>query len=173
MFAIHICRLLFYVCTVLFLLPASLFAQNAFRADAIPQSLRPYANAVVRLSETAHTISSLSMYETTRRHAVTVMNAQGVNEGVIVIPYNKLTQVKSLRATIYDADGRELKKIKKSDFDDLSMISHFSLFEDDRMLIYVPQINRFPYTVEYECRLRTKTTFFLPSWRPQNRPGWQ
>ena len=58
-----------------------------------------------------------------------------------------------------------------SDFDDLSMISHFSLYEDDRMLKYVPQINRLPYTVEYECQLQTKTTFFLPSWRPQNRSG--
>ena len=171
MFVIHIYRLLFSVCTLSFLFTVHLSAQNVFRADVIPQSLRPYANAVVRLSETVHTIASPSMYETTRLHAVTVMNAQGVGEGVIVIPYNKLVQVKSLRATIYDADGRVLKKIKKSDFDDLSMINYFSLYEDDRMLKYVPQVNKFPYTVEYEYQLRTKTTFFLPSWRPQNRPG--
>ena len=171
MFAIHIYRLLFAVCAFSFLFPVFLFAQNVFRADLIPQSLRPYANAVVRLSETVHTVISPSMVETTRRYAVTVMNAQGVGEGYIVIPYNKLTQVKSLQATIYDANGRMLRKLKKSDFNDLSMISYFSLFEDDRMLNYLTQVNQFPYTVEYECCLQTKTTFFFPSWRPQNRSG--
>ncbi len=158
-----------YALTSLF--SASLFAQNTYRADAIPQSLRPYANAVVRLSETVHTVTSPSTFETTRRYAVTIMNTQGVGEGVIVVHYNKLTQVKSIKATIYDASGNVLKKIKMSEFDDLSMISRFSLFEDDRMLKFVPQVNKLPYTVEYECESRTKATFFLPAWRPQNRPG--
>ena len=52
---------------------------TTFRVDDIPQKLQPYANAVIRLSETVHTITSPSMVETTKRHAVTVMNAQGVN----------------------------------------------------------------------------------------------
>ena len=172
MFALPVYRFRLVACILLCVVAMHVFAQETdFRADAIPQSLQPYANAVVRFSETVHTITSPSMVETTRRHAVTVMNAQGADEGVIVIHYNKLTQVKSLLATIYDADGRVLKKLKMSDFDNLSMISYFSLYEDDRMLKYVPQVNRVPYTVEYECQLRTKTTFFLPSWRPQNRSG--
>ena len=172
MSAIRIYSLKFAICITLCMFTIHIFAQTtAFRVDDIPQTLLPYSNAVVRLSETVHTISSPSMYETTKRHAVTVMNTQGVNEGIIAIFYSKLTQVKSLRATIYDADGRVLKKLKMSDFDDLSMINNFSLYEEDRILKYIPQINRLPYTVEYECQLQTKTTFFLPSWRPQNRPG--
>ncbi len=156
---------------IFLLLSPALFAQKTFRADAIPQSLRPYANAVVRLSETEHTVVSPSMFETRRRHVITVMNLQGVDEGIIVAPYNKLIQIKSLKATIYDAAGNVLKKLKMSEFDDLSMISRFSLFEDDRMMRYIPQVNTLPYTVEYECEMRFKTTFFLPSWRPQNHPG--
>ena len=162
-------RLLF--CTLLSLISAYLSAQNAYRADNIPQSLRPYANAVVRMSETAHTVVSPSLIETTHKHAVTVMNAQGADEGVIVVPYNKLIQIKSLQATVYDANGKVLKKIKMSGFEDLSFINRFSLFEDDRMKRYVPQVNVLPYTIEYECKLQSKTTFFLPSWRPQYRPG--
>ena len=145
--------------------------EKPFRADAIPQSLRPYANAVVRMSEMVHTVVSPTSFETTYRQAVTIMNAQGVSEGVIAVPYNKLIQVKSLQAIIYDANGNVLKKIKMSEFEDLSFINRFSLFEDDRIKRFVPSVNMFPYTVEYECRLRTKTTFFLPSWRPQNRSG--
>ena len=164
-------RLPLSVCIFLFLFTAFLSAQNTFRADAIPESLRPYANAVVRLSETVHTVVSPSLVETTRRHVVTVMNTQGAAEGMIVIPYNKLIQIKSLQATIYDANGHVLKKIKMSEFEDLSFISPFSLFEDDRMKKYIPQVNMLPYTVEYQYKLRTRTTFFLPPWRPQNRPG--
>ncbi len=167
-----LCRsLIVVICGSLLLSSSDLFAQHAFRADAIPQSLRPYANAIVRLSETVYTVVSPSMIESSRHHVVTVMNTQGVDEGVIVVQYDKLTQIKSLKATIYDAAGNVLKKIKMSDFEDLSMISRFSLFEDVRMMKYVPQINVLPYTVEYECELRTKTTFFLPSWRPQTHPG--
>ncbi len=161
-----------FVCSTLFFLSSlTLTAQSIYRADAIPQSLRPYANAVVRLSETVHTVVSPSVVKTTKHHVVTVTNAQGVDEGVVVVLYNKLIQVKKIKATIYDAAGNVLKKVKMSEFEDLSMINHFSLFEDDRMLKYFPQVNTLPYTVEYEYELRTKTTFILPSWRPQNRSG--
>ena len=160
-----------FFCVFSFLFPVYLFAQNMFRVDDIPQSLRPYANAVVRLSETVHTVTSPSSFNTVRRHAVTVMNTQGVGDGVIVVHHNKLTKVKKLKATIYDASGNVLKKVKMSEFENLSMINRFSLFEDDRMFKYVPHVNVLPYTVEYEYELRTMTTFFLPSWRPQSRPG--
>ena len=160
-----------FFCFISIVFSFSIFSQNDLNVNAISKSILPYANAVVRQSETVHTVISPAMVSTTRRHIVTIMTSRGVEEGVIVVPYNKLTQVKSLNATIYDAAGRVIKRLKMSDFEDVSMVSRYSLFEDSRMKRYIPQVNLLPYTVEYECELRTKTTFFLPSWHPQYSSG--
>ena len=160
-----------FFCSVLVAFSSLMFSQNNLGVDAISKSITPYANAVVRQSKTVHTVISPAMVSTTQHHIVTVMNSQGVDEGVIVIPYNKLTQVKNLKATIYDATGRVIRKLKMSDFEDVSMSSRYALFEDNRMKRYTPQVNLLPYTVEYEYELQTKTTFFLPSWRPQYSSG--
>lgn len=161
-------RLYFFI-TLLFI-TNSLFATD-YNVNNIPAQLVKNSNAIIRLSNTEYNIPNVSEIITKRHYAVTVLNANGVNDGVIVIPYSNHTQIKSIKAAIYDADGKVLKRIKMSDFDDLSLISYFSLYEDDRMKIYKPQVSKLPYTVEYEVEIKTKSTFSLPKWSPQYKPG--
>ena len=64
-------------------------------------------------------------------------------------------------------NGQLIKKLAASDFQDVSAISDISLFEDNRVKYYSPQVKTFPYTVEYEYELRIKHTFYFPDWLPQ------
>jgi hypothetical protein len=54
-----------------------------------------------------------------------------------------------------------------ADFQDVSAISDFSLFEDNRMKHYTPLVSDYPYTVAYEYELRIRHTFYFPEWVPQ------
>ncbi|MCL2074160.1 MAG: DUF3857 domain-containing protein [Marinilabiliaceae bacterium] len=163
-----------YYFSILFLISVvstNIYCQEKYKIDDIKKEILPNADAVIRFSEKKYEVKSQTEVRIKLKHSVSVMNANGVKEGVIIIPYNSLTTVKSIRATIYDKNGKIIRKIKKNEFDDLSMINNFSLFEDDRMKRYIPQVNILPYTVEYECELLQKTTIFLTWWQPQNRWG--
>jgi len=54
-----------------------------------------------------------------------------------------------------------------ADFQDVSAISDFSLFEDNRVKYYTPPISYYPYTVEFEYEIRIKHSFYFPDWVPQ------
>ncbi|MBK8721059.1 MAG: DUF3857 domain-containing protein [Saprospiraceae bacterium] len=77
--------------------------------------------------------------------------------------YNKYTDIKHLSILITDLNGKVLKKLKKSDFEDISAFSDISIYTDNRAKIYkyVPTI--YPYIINYQIEISSEQTAFLPS----------
>ncbi|BAO54380.1 hypothetical protein NMS_0371 [Nonlabens marinus S1-08] len=80
--------------------------------------------------------------------------------------YSDNFQIKDLRAVIYDALGNEIKTIKEKDFRDVSAVSDFSLYEDNRVkyMEYTPR--SYPITVHFTAKVEISSTAFLPRWMP-------
>jgi transglutaminase-like putative cysteine protease len=156
------------ICFVAWVLAVPLRAQNmAYNTDLIPKALLAYANAVVRQQESTTEVKALDQVIYKYKEAITILNPQGAEYGRIAVFYDKSRQVKNLKVAVYDQQGTLIKKAGAADFQDVSAISDFSLFEDNRVKHYVPPVSHYPYTVVYEYELRIKHTFYFPEWEPQ------
>ncbi|MFT3795158.1 DUF3857 domain-containing protein [Flavobacterium sp.] len=150
-----------------FLMGHGLFAQKGqLTALLFPDSLKQNANAVVRLSENLITIESQRSMRISEKRIVTVFNEKGMEAVQAHSYYNKSTSIRNISATIYDAIGNELKKIRQKDFIDVSPNGGGTFYSDFRVvyLNYTPV--QYPFTVVFECESQTSNTAFIPSWTP-------
>jgi transglutaminase-like putative cysteine protease len=140
--------------------------ENLYSSLTIPDNLKKNANAVLRVDETQIEMASLKSLKHHYRRVVTILNKEGNDFLDAYVHYDDNINVKTLRATVYDAFGLEINKFKKSDFKDVAAVNDFSLYEDSRVkyLEYTP-IN-YPYTIEFVFETETENTAWIPSWRP-------
>ena len=73
-------------------------------------------------------------------------------------------KVNEISGTIYDRDGKRVKRIKKEDILDYSAIQGFSIYEDNRIKAIDPEYMTLPFTIEYTYSVDYKSLFFMPSW---------
>ncbi len=138
-----------------------------YAASAIPAALRAGAHAVVRQHETTFTVKSAGR-ATERVHlAITILDESGQDHATQAVGYDKLTKVTAFEAHLYDANGQELKRLKKADIQDLSAVSEGSLFEDNRMKVGQFRYASYPFTVEFDYETSTSNLLFYPRWFPQ------
>lgn len=140
--------------------------KSEFSAITISDSLKQNANAVVRLDQTDITILSQRSMNTKNHRVVTVFNEKGFDDIDAYEFYDKSTSVKNIEAIIYDAFGKEIKKIKRKDFKDQSVVGGGTLFSDNRYisLDYTPI--SYPFTIEFNSEVQTSSTAFIPRWMP-------
>ena len=98
----------------------------------IPDSLKQNANAVIRLNQIDITISSQRKMKIYTKRVVTVFNERGqyainANEN-----YEKSSSVNSIEAIVYNGFGKEIKKIRRSDFKDQTATGDGTMFSDSR-----------------------------------------
>ncbi|KRD11799.1 transglutaminase [Flavobacterium sp. Root901] len=139
-----------------------------YSALTISDSLKENANAVVRFYQTDISIlSQRSMVIKTNR-IVTVFNEKGFDATDAYEFYDKSSSIKDIEAIIYDAFGKEIKKIKRKDFKDQSVVGGGTLFSDNRYMYldYTPV--SYPFTVEFISEVQTSSTAFIPRWMPLN-----
>ncbi len=132
----------------------------------IPDSLKTDANAVIRFENTDINIISSSKMTIQKEMEVTVLNKLGDGDGYIYLYYDNHQKIKSVHAKIYDAFGKEIKKIKQSDFKDVSAVGNGSLYSDDKVLYYKHIAKSYPYTIKYDYEISTSNTAFIPNWIP-------
>ena len=157
----------FFYCVAILLFTSVLFSQKTlYPFSQIPDSLKQNANAVVRLDQSDITISSQRSMTIKTLRIVTVLNEQGVSEIDAVAHYDKSTSVREIQATVYDASGNEIKKIRRKDFRDQSVIDGVTIFSDSRFLYldYTPV--QYPFTIVFELETSTSNTAFIPAWLP-------
>ncbi|MDT0559032.1 DUF3857 domain-containing protein [Ichthyenterobacterium sp. W332] len=135
-------------------------------AITIPDELSENANAVVRYELDVVEIEDYNRFTFTSKRIVTIYNEYGKYKHGAVAGYDDTRVIKSLEAKIYDALGKEIKRIKKKDFVDESAVPGGTLYSDSRVkyLDYTPV--KYPYTVVFECKMEYKTTAFVPRWLP-------
>ena len=152
------------------LITSSVFSQKIeFATLLIPDSLKQNANAVVRLDQTAIVITSQRSMTIQKKRIITVLNEKGLIAIDAVENYDNKKSVKHIEATVYDALGNEIKRIKRKDFRDQCTLDGITLFSDSRIIYlnYTPV--QYPFTVVYECEMVTSNTAFIPPWYPLNR----
>lgn len=157
-----------YIFSILFLLITfQLVSQEInYNFSNIDDILIKNANAVVLLNHSKIEISSIKNFKQTHKRIVTVLNSSGNRHINAYVNYDSGINIKKLGAIVYNQYGKEIKKFKKSDFSDVSAVSDFSLYEDDRIkyLDYTP--TDYPYTIEFYYEKTTDNTAYIPSWTP-------
>lgn len=148
------------------LIVADVLGQSSYNVQSIPDELRRNANVVVREKVDQYSIKSSSNATLHSREVITILNPNGRKHATKAVFYDKLTKVVQLKATVYDANGKQIKKLKTSDFEDYSAISGFSLYEDNRIKIADLSTTHYPYTIEFEYELDYKFLFYIPTFNP-------
>ena len=144
-----------------------LFSQKSdYSALTIPDSLKENANAVVRLNQIDIVIASQRSMNIKAKRVVSVLNENGFNAVEAFENYDKSNPVKNIVATVYDAFGKEIKKIKRSDFRDVSAVSGSTLFSESRYIYLDYTPIQYPFTIVFESEIETSNTAFIPQWMP-------
>ena len=136
-------------CCLLLALSFSVSAQS-YNVGLIPDSLKKDARAVVRDYEYILEIKSPGK-AFTKRHAVyTIFKESGEEWADYVGGYDKFKSINSVAGTLYDATGKEMKRVKKKDLEDHSYVAEGSLMDDVRYKAYSFYCRLYPYTVDYQ-----------------------
>src|SRR5687768_4259511 len=127
----------------LYLIVAFLFFYNPvvsqeYATANISEALLKNSNAVIREHSEEFTIISKKETRLKGKMVVTLLNEKAERWGYVVLPYDKFSKVEKIRATIYDESGKEEIKMKQSDLMDISAVSSFSIYEDNRIKAYNP-----------------------------------
>jgi hypothetical protein len=143
-------------------------AEAKYPVSAIPEVLLKDAHAVVRLHEEQFVVKSADKGVRREKKVITILSPKGIDYATEVIGYDKLTKVLSFTAYLYDAQGKQVRKLKSSEFIDRSAPSS-SLYDDNRLRIAdLSNYKQYPFTVEFEYELSTLNMMFYPRFMPQN-----
>lgn len=157
------------IVTILLILSTHLVRADGgeYAISKIPFTLLKNANVIKRAEEVRFEVISLTRTREYNKFAITILNEQGDEFAYLYEYYDMLRSVKSIEGTLYDANGKEIKSLKKKDIADRSGVSQMSLMEDDRLKIHNFYYKTYPYTVEYEVITEYNNTYFFPRWFPQ------
>ncbi len=143
-------------------------AELKYPVSAIPQELVKDAHAVVRLYEEQFTVKSSDRGIRREKKVITILSPKGIVHATEVVGYDKHTKIVSFSALLYDAQGKQLRKLKASEFTDRSAVSSISLYEDNRIRVAdFSNQKQYPFTVEFEYEVSTVNMMFYPRFMPQ------
>jgi hypothetical protein len=154
----------FFALFFLFFTLISSAQKSEYSVLTIADSLKANSDAVVRLDQMDIVIASQRSMNVKAQRIVTVFNEAGLNDIEAYQSYDKSTSVKSIEATIYDAFGNEIKKVRRKDFKDQSAVSGSTLFSDNRMIFLEYTPVSYPFTIVYNSEIESSNTAFLPQW---------
>lgn len=155
----------YYLAVIFTIFSAAMQAQKGgYAISSISDSLKTNANAVMRLDQMNINIGSQRNMSVKIQRAVSVLNSKGLNDINAFQHYDKSTQIKNIEATVYDAAGNEIKKIKRKDFRDHSAVDGGTMFSDNRVLYLDFTPVSYPFTIVYNCVFETSNTAFIPQW---------
>lgn len=152
--------------TIYFIVLYSFSQDNLHIANTLDPVLKENANSVIRSNEVEVTMESTNKMLTKVKRVITVLSRGGNNDLNAYIHYDNNVKIKNLEALIFNAFGKEIKKFKKNDFNDISAVDGGTLYSDSRVkyLEYTPI--SYPYTLELTYETINTSTAFLPSFSP-------
>jgi hypothetical protein len=161
-----IVRLFFLFCLAIIFQTLQAKETPKYVVDEIPTELKENARSVVRYSNQRLEIisSRKAIYSETR--VVTVLNKNGLRDSYFVEYYDNDIKLKNISGVFYDGNGQKIKTLRYSEVDDFSAISGFSIYDDSRIKVYDPEIQSYPFTVEYSVERHFDGFFYLPAWGP-------
>ena len=152
------------ILAVTFVCLASYGQQQNYRVGSIPLELTMGANAVVRKDDLTFQVLSKGKAVRKVHYAITILNKKSAKRARIMVGYDRLRKIKSLSANVYDADGRNIKKVRSNDFKDISLYDGFSVYTDNRAKVIDLRQTSYPYTIEVSYELVYDGLLFYPTW---------
>ena len=154
---------------VVLLFPAVhvLAGEGDYAVSRIAPALLKNANAVVRSEQVRFEINNTKDATLINHYVITILNENGDDWADFEEYYNRFREVESVEGILYDANGKQLKRIKKKDLEDRSGVSGSNLIDDNRIKHHNFYYKVYPYTVEYIIEIKNKSTLFFPRWIPQ------
>jgi hypothetical protein len=138
-----------------------------YAVSKIAPALLKNANAVLRVEEIRFEILNTSEAVERNHYVITILNENGDRWAEFADYYDKLREIRFVEGFLYDADGKQLKKMKFKDLLDLSGVDDMSLMSDNRIKRHNFYYKVYPYTIEYDEEIFYKNTLFFPEWIPQ------
>src|SRR5688572_1295198 len=130
--------------------------EGEYAVSKIPPALLKNANMVIRADHQRVELKSLTKLVSYNRFVITILNEQGDRYAQVAEWYDKFRSVEKFEGTLYDAAGKKIKSLKKSDIQDLSAVSDISLAEDNRVKAHSFYYKGYPYTIEYELEVESE-----------------
>ena len=138
-----------------------------YAVSKIPAALLKNANAILRHENITFEVLNTKEAVETNHYVITILNENADTWTEFEEYYDKLREISSVEGFLYDANGKQLKKIKTKDLQDISGVSDNSLMDDKRIKRHNFYYKVYPYTIEYEVVIHYKNTLFFPMWVPQ------
>lgn len=138
----------------------------SYPVSSIDESLFVNANAIIRNQEIEIEIVDIDKMIVNTVRTVTVLNKLGEDLVWAGEVYDDNTKLKKQQALIFDESGKEIKKFRKKDFQDRSLVTGATLISDARVsyIDYSPKV--YPYTVYYTSEVQEGSTIFVRDWFP-------
>ena len=155
------------VISLILILQNSIANDGDYSVSKIPAKLLENANAVLRLEDLRFEIISTKETNFKNHYVITILNEKGDYWAELNEYYDKYREINSIEGILYDANGKEIKKVKKKDIEDISGVDGGTLMDDSRFKRYSFYYKVYPYTIEYTIETTSKSTFSFPSWTPQ------
>ncbi len=141
------------------------FSQGIYDVAKIPSQLKQDAVAIVRNEEQSYDYKGIGSGTFKYKTAVTILTKAGDDFAEFAEVYDRFSSIYSIKASLYDATGKKIKDYKSSDIKDQSLVSSFTIFQDDRIKTLQFSSTTYPYTTEYSYAQDYNGILVLPAWR--------
>ncbi|MCF3110304.1 DUF3857 and transglutaminase domain-containing protein [Niabella sp. CC-SYL272] len=148
----------------------SVWAKAEYPASAIPEALQKKADLVKRLDETIIEVRNTGKAIYRRHYVYTILNEAADAYAALVVGYDKFRLIDDISGTLYNAEGKKLRSVKKKDIQDESGSDGSSLITDGRYKYHNFYYKQYPYTIEYDMVMELNGLFYFPEWMPQSGP---
>ncbi len=137
-------------------------ADLKYPVSAIPEELKENVNVVVREDHMVYIIYSKHRALSRIQFVVTILNDKGNDYARKTVYYNNLSKVTDMNAVVYDATGKQIKKLRNNEIYEQSAYDG-SLYSDLRLKhVDLSQAN-YPYTVAFDYEIEYKYLYSIPS----------
>ena len=137
-----------------------------YPVSSIPEGLKKDADVVVRSEKTVFRIISNGRAIHTEELVVTILNPKGDRYTRKGVGYDKLSKIKTFEGALYAADGKLVRKLKKSDIEDRSAYDDVSFVVDNRYKAAKLEHKEYPFTIVWTTETERQNTMFYPFWQP-------
>ena len=151
----------------IFLFSFSGFANNPnYAVTNISDSLLANVHTVIRYEHQQYIVQTVGKATEKIKAVITIVNNKSSYDDFRVY-YDQFTSVGKIKATIYDANGKKVRDIKKSEVNDYAAFDGFSIYNDLRLKHIDFTYGSYPYTIEYEYDIHHNGLQSYASWMPQ------
>ncbi|HEY6062059.1 MAG TPA: DUF3857 domain-containing protein, partial [Chitinophagaceae bacterium] len=157
------------IIALLLMLPCGLsFAgEGDYAVSKIPAALLKNAHVIKRMENISFEVINTGTAILRKKYALTIMDENGDGQAGFLEFYDKLHEIRNIEGTLYDAGGKELKKLKNKQIIDLTGMDENTLMDDSRRKFHHFFYKVYPYTVQYEVEIKYNGTLFFPIWLPR------